>query len=137
MKESLRNYILADPTIAGIISTRCYSFPAPQKATMPYILLTRLVEEPNRTLVAPNNRYREMWQVDCYARKDSAAENLKIAVRDRLDVCTPFVMGSFNIFNIFMQSSDDLSELELKGGQQGLYRKEIDIVIIRNKTANP
>jgi hypothetical protein len=136
MKTSLRNFLLSDTGITDLISTRCYSFPAPQKAVMPYILMTRITEEPGRTLSKPNERYREIWQIDCYALEDDEAEELKIAVRTKLDVCAPFVMGSFNIFNSFMESSNDFSELELKGGQQGVYRKQMDFIIIRKKTKN-
>ena len=136
MKKALRNFILSDSAITAIISTRCYSFPAPQGAEMPYLMLQRIVENPGRNLVAPDERYREIWQVDCYDTTDEACEELKNAVRSKLDVCAPFTMGDFTIYNMFMDSSNDLSELELQGGQAGIYRKQMDFVVIRKKTKN-
>lgn len=136
MKKALRNFILSDSAITAIISTRCYSFPAPQGADMPYLMLQRIVENPGRNLVGTDERYREIWQIDSYASTDQAAEELKNAVRSKCDVCAPFTMGDFTIYNMFLDSSNDLSELELDGGQVGIYRKQMDFVVIRRKTKN-
>jgi hypothetical protein len=138
VKSDLRAFILNDAAIAAIISTRCYSFPAPQKdKEYPYLMLSRIFENPGRNLVAPNERYRESWQIDCYAETDDAAESLKELVRERVDVCAPFTMGSYSVLNMFVEDSADLSELELKGGEDGIYRKQMELIIIRKKTPNP
>ncbi len=136
MKEALRTFMLTKTVITAIVSTNIYGFPAPQGQALPYILLTRITEEPGRNLNAPDERYREVWQIDCYASSDENAETLKNAVRVSLDVCTPFTMGSYSIYNMFLDDSNDLSELELKGGQKGVYRKQMDFVVIRKKTKN-
>jgi len=136
MKTALRNLIISKSDITDIVESRVYSFPAPQGAVMPYLLVQRITETPGRNLNAPNELYREMWQIGCYAETDSEAERLKNAVREHLDICSPFTMGDFTVYNMFLESSNDLSELELSGGQQGVYRRNMDFIIIRKKTAN-
>ena len=100
---------------------------------MPYIDMRRIVEMPTRNLAGPCERYRETWQIDCYAETDEAAETLKNAVRDELDICAPTTMGAFKIHNIFMESSADLSEIEIPAGQMEIFRKEMTFAIIRDK----
>jgi len=137
MKEALRTYMLTKTIITDIVSSDIYSFPAPQGQALPFIMLTRVSEEAGRNLIAPDERYREVWQIDCYHSSDQSAETLKNAVRVSLDICSPFTMGDYTIYNMFMDYSNDLSELEQKGGQEGVYRKQMDFIVIRKKTKNP
>ena len=136
MKAAIRTFLLSKSSITGIVGTRIYSFPAPQNATMPYIMISRTFETPGRNLVAPDERYRESWQIDAYASTDTEAESIKEAVRNELDLCTRYTMGDYTIYNSFMQNSNDLSELENAGGQESIHRKQMDFIIIRKKTSN-
>ena len=136
MKTAIRNYALADTAITDIIVARWYSFPAPENATYPYVMVSRIVETPDRHLTAPTEKYRELWQFDCYARSDAEAEALKIAVRTRFDKCAPFTMGSWTIWNMYLESSNDFSGIEMGGSENGLYRRQMDFVVIRKKTIN-
>jgi len=136
MKTAIRNYALADTNITALIVDRWCSFPAEQGETFPYVMNQRITETPDRHLTAPNERYRELWQFDIKAQSDAEAEALKIVVRDRFDKCTPFTMGDWTIWNMYLESSNDLSDLEMEGSEDGIYWRQMSFIIIRKKTKN-
>lgn len=133
-KTELMEYMIADTGITDLVASRIFSHPAPQGVTSPYVMVSRVTENPNRNLIAPNERYREIWQIDIYSETDSNAEVIKKAIRSRLDICNQVVMGTYQVLNIFLQSSDDLSDLEDDASEQRIARKMMEFTVIREKS---
>lgn len=83
--ELLKDYLLADATVSGLIGTRVYPFRLPQKPTLPAVVYTKIsgvrVEQLNAAPSAAEPRY----QVDAWASSVTSAQEVSQAVRRRLE----------------------------------------------------
>jgi hypothetical protein len=83
--EDLRSYIVADSTINGIISTRCFQNTVPETATLPFIWFVRRGVEFLEILgEAESTPYREYYDFECVSDEVDQAIDLADAVRARL-----------------------------------------------------
>lgn len=139
MKAGLRTYLLADATLKAALATATsvYSFPAPEGATMPYLMLSRVSGEIQNLAASSLNVYVEDWQVDVYATTDLAAEAIKELVVGRLNLADRVEMGSYTVYSCSLAGVTDNSELEMTGSETAIYRITLEFQLIRDRTATP
>lgn len=87
--EGVRSYLLANVSIASIVSARIYPLRLPQKVDLlngnGAIVLTRVSEVGEAHLRGPNALSRARLQVDCWAATHDRATALGDLCRQRLD----------------------------------------------------
>lgn len=83
--EGLRAFLLANTSIATLVSQRIYPLRLPQKITVPAIVLTRITEINDAHLRGPNVLTRARIQVDAWAQTFDAAVALGTLCSQRLD----------------------------------------------------
>jgi hypothetical protein len=137
MKAGIRTYLLADTTLKAALATTTaiYSFPVPQDASRPYLVLSRVSGEIWNGIYESLNIYNEVWQVDVYASTDLAAESLKELVIGRLNFADRVEMGSYTVYSCSLESCLDTSELETEGGEGVICRKTLEFLLTRDRTA--
>lgn len=83
--DLLRDFLLADATVSGLVSTRVYPLRLPQKPTLPALVYSRIsgvrIEQLNGVASAAEPRY----QIDAWAVTLAGAQALGKAVRQRLE----------------------------------------------------
>ena len=114
IKASIRDYLLANSAVSALLanSAACYSFPAPRSAARPYMMLSRIDEQDERTINEFIDVRYEQWQVDVVADTDAEAEELKDAVIDCLQCADRVQMGTYWVYSSTLIGSEDTSELE-------------------------
>jgi hypothetical protein len=134
-QSALRTYLLADSGITDIVGADgVYSFPAPQKADLPYILISEITEGVFNNLSARAGFAREEWQLDCMSYGNSEATALKDAVIDRVNNASPLTMSGFDVSLMIVDNVTDLSELEDDGSQKTARRKTVQVIVKRAPT---
>lgn len=137
MKAGLRTYLLADATLKAALATTTsvFSFPAPQDAVMPYLMLTRVSGEIQNLASSSLNVYVENWQVDVMATTDKAAEAIKELVISRLNIADRVEMGSYTVYSCSLVQVLDNSDLEMTGSETNNVRTTAEFMLIRDRTA--
>lgn len=131
MKSGIRTYLLADATLAAAVGSRVYSFPAPQNATKPYLMLSRISGVPMNLIGSSLEVDVETWQVDVMASTDLSAETVKRLVANRLNVADRVEMGSYSAYSSSLTSVTDNSDLEMVGSQTADIRTTLEFAITR------
>lgn len=135
MKAGIRTFLLADTNISAAISG-IYSFPAPQDATFatkPYILLSRISEEPEDLITGTLDIYDEPWQFDILGSTDKAIEAVKELVVTRMKSGNRVAMGNYWVYSVHLNFVRDGSELEDIGGEGTVHRKIMEYQFKRNR----
>jgi len=134
-QSALRTYLLADSDITDIIgASGVYAFPVAQNQEPPYIVISRILEEPFNNLDAVQAVVREEWQLDCIALLNDDSESLKTAVIGRINNASPTTLSGFDVSLLIVTSVSDLSELEDDGSQTKAIRKTITATVKRTPT---
>ncbi len=134
MKAGLATYILADSNITDVIGTSVYSFPAPQDASKPYVMLLRINETIMGTVNESLDVYDEMWQIDVIASTDLQAEQIKELLISRLNYADRVEMGSYTVYSCTLDSVVDGTELEMEASENADIRKIMTFMIRRDRT---
>ena len=132
MITGILNLLINTQTISTLIGSRCYVNKAPQKAVLPYIVLTQLNSEEFLSLDATTSTLRSIVvDVDCKGRTFPEAESLANAVRARLTDYSG-TAGSYTIgASIFNSESHDY-EPATDGSDNGVFAITLDYDIIFN-----
>jgi len=137
MKDGIRTYLLADATLKAALAaiTAVYSFPAPQDAAKPYLVLSRASAVIENLIGSSLDIYDESWQVDVMASTDATAESVKELVVGRLNIADRVEMGSYTVYSCSLDNVIDNSDLEMNGSETGDIRKTILFSVKRDRTA--
>ena len=140
MKTALRDKLLSITELTDIIgSSGVYSFPAPQGAAMPYLMLSLITSVRSSSGCAvKQSSYNEEWQIDIYADTDVEAEEIRAVIEDNMISVGEADWGSasngyIRIHSSILISVTDNSSLEDDDGQNRIVRKTIELHIIREK----
>lgn len=136
MKGGIRSYLLADSAILAACP-RVYSFPAPNNAAKPYMILSRVSSQIQNLIGSSLDIYDESWQIDVIASTDAAAEAIKELVVTRMNIADRVEMGSYTVYSCSLAAVRDLSELEMDGGQTADIRISLEFSMIRDREATP
>lgn len=84
MIGQLRDFLLADPAIAGLIGTRCYPQVAPQDAAYPLLRILTVSTRSEQGMRGATGLAVSLIQIDAYSKQDVQARDLAEKVRIRL-----------------------------------------------------
>ncbi len=133
MKAGIRTYLMSSATMAAAV-TGVYSFPAPQEAVKPYLMLSRVAGQCQNIIGATLDIENETWQVDVMADTDRAAEIIKRLVIARLNIADRVEMGSYSCYSCTSTGVTDNSDLEMTGSETPDIRTTLTFDMIRETT---
>lgn len=82
MKSGLVALLSTEATITAICGTRVYVSKAPEKALLPYVIITQMSSEENASLDGASGKLRFItFDIDCKSKTSVQAELLGNAVR--------------------------------------------------------
>lgn len=121
--ETVRPLLLADATVAGLVSTRVYPLTVPQGSATPYVVLTTVSDVPANSLSgSADSRLRfARLQVDTYAASTDTEDGLALAH----DVDDAINLVLANLTSPFLYGQRENS-MELFDDEMGLYRVSSD-----------
>lgn len=118
--------IVSDATISALIGARCYVNKAPQKAPLPYVILTQLDSEEFQSLDATTSNLRSLTiDIDCKGRTFTECETLTNAVKALLKDFSG-TAGSYTIGASFFNSEVHDYEPAADGGDAGIFVVTLD-----------
>ncbi len=92
----VRQTLLDDVTVSGLVGTRITSAMLPQKSTFPAIVLLEVTTTPTNSLEGDCNLDNHLMQVDCYAKTLADVKTLQAAVRSAINAETTRFRGLLN-----------------------------------------
>lgn len=81
----IRAKLIADTAVANIIGAKCYPVVAPQKAAVPFVILSIVNDDPTDTKSGVSTTDVFRIQVDAYAASYDACQDLGRKVRTAID----------------------------------------------------
>ena len=128
IESTLRTYILADNTIAGLISARYYSLRFPRTRTLPAIIYQKISgfrehDMDGSSIATPR------IQFDCWAETYGGAKALADALRERLDSYTGAVGSPADTVHFAYL----LNETDFYDDTSESYRVSMDFEIAHNE----
>lgn len=123
VEEGLVTYLLAQPTITGVIGQRLYPIHIPQNPTLPAIAYQRISTPRTYSHQGFSNRARPRIQLTLFALSYSACKDLAEKLRAVLAGYRG-LWGTVNIFSTFVDNELDDYDTET---QQ--YRRIIDLLV--------
>jgi hypothetical protein len=100
-------------------------------------MLSRVSASIQNLISSSLNIYEETWQIDVIASSESTAEALKELIITRMNIADRVEMGSYTVYSCSLSGVNDLSELEMEGGQMADIRISLDFTMIRDREATP
>lgn len=131
-KGALRTYLLADATIAALIGLKFYSPAAPQGTAAPYSTFQKIDKNTIDNLAGFQSVVEERWQIDAYGADGDNAEAIAKAIFNRLHMKIYESWSGYKIHFSRYDSENDLSELEIEGGEKQVHRIQQDFLIKRS-----
>lgn len=129
MKSGLVALLSGEATITAICSTRVYVVKAPEKAPLPYIVITQMGSEENVSIDGASGQLRFLtFDIDCKAKTSVQAESLGNAVRVFLDDYSG-IAGSYTIGAVIMNDEADDYEPPSDGSDVGVHVVTLDCEI--------
>ena len=129
MITGLVSLLTGEATISSLVASRVYVNKAPQKAILPYVILTQLGSEEFKSLDNTTSILRMLTiDIDCKADRFIEAESLGNAVRIFLDDYSG-TAGSFTIGAVLMNSERHDYEPPDDGSDVGLHVVTLDVDI--------
>jgi Protein of unknown function (DUF3168) len=124
IRLALRTYLLADPTISGLVGgVRIHHVRLPQDQVEPSVVYTRISEVGDYNMVRDSGLGQVRVQLDSWAQNSDAANELSNAVYDRITGARD-TMSSIIVKGIFMAGGrDDYDEVSQ------LYRASRDYIV--------
>lgn len=118
---ALRAHLLADATLAAVVTARIYALRLPQKPTLPAVVLQRISGFRWKHLRGSGALARPRFQVDSWAQTHDAASELGAVVRQRLEGFTGEwpIGGSPPVtvrVSVLFEDERDLFEEDVLGG---------------------
>jgi hypothetical protein len=129
MKSGLVSLLTGESTISTLIGSRCYVGKAPQKAALPFLLITQMAAQQNTTLDGGSNLLRFIdYDIDCKADRSIGAAQLADAVRVFLDDYSG-TAGSETIAAVLINDEVDDFEPPADGSDVGIHVVTLDVTI--------
>ncbi len=129
MKSGLVALLSTQASITAICSTRIYVTKAPQKALLPYVIITQISTEENASLDGATGQLRFVtFDIDCKAKTSVQSESLGNAVRVFLQDYSG-AAGSYTIGAVLMNDESDGYEPPDDGSDIGVHVVTLDVDI--------
>ncbi len=134
MKQALRDFLLADDGVAGLVGARVSWATRPRRAALPSIVMTQISGVRDYHMVAPSRLVTSRVQVDCWALSNAEAEQLAVAVNGamsglRMTLTVRPNSAPVQIQGAFLESQIDLSEDGSTPPDEMLHRISMDFMV--------
>ena len=127
MKSGLVALLSTESTITAICSTRVYVSKAPEKALLPYFIITQMSSEENPSLDGASGKLRFItFDIDCKSKTSVQAESLGNAVRTFIQDYTG-AAGNYTIGAVIMNDESDSYEPPEDGSDVGVHVVTLDL----------
>jgi hypothetical protein len=127
MKSGLVALLSTESTITAICSTRVYVSKAPEKALLPYVIITQMSSEENPSLDGASGKLRFItFDIDCKSKTSVQAESLGNAVRTFIQDYTG-AAGNYTIGAVIMNDESDSYEPPQDGSDVGVHVVTLDL----------
>lgn len=126
LKSGLVAYVLADPTVSGLISNRLYAKRASQNNPAPYIVWSTVSADETAAHDGPTGLEEFRIQFSIYAETISDSESVRDALKDRINGFSGS-MGLVTVGSCFFKN-----EIDLHDDTVGLKHKVVDFNISLN-----
>ena len=127
MKSGLVALLSTESTITAICSTRVYVSKAPEKALLPYVIITQMSSEENPSLDGASGKLRFItFDIDCKSKTSVQAESLGNAVRTFIQDYTGSA-GNYTIGAVVMNDESDSYEPPEDGSDVGVHVVTLDL----------
>jgi hypothetical protein len=132
MITGILSLLINTQSVSSLIGARCYINKAPQKAQLPYVILTQLNSEEFLTIDNTTSTLRSITiDIDCKGRTFPETEQLANAVRGRLTDYSG-AAGAYTVgASIFNSESHDY-EPATDGSDNGIFVITLDYDIMFN-----
>lgn len=129
MITGIRTLLAAQSSVTNVVATRIYVNKAPQKAALPYVILTQLDSEEYKSLDATTGTLRRITlDIDCKAQTFLESETLGNAVRTLLDDYSG-TAGSYTVGAVLMNAETHSYEPPADGSDNGVHVVTLDLDI--------
>jgi hypothetical protein len=128
MKAGLIALLTSESTIAAIVGSRVYFGKAPQKAALPYIVITQMTSEDFKSLDGTGELRAIDFDIDCKADRALTAATLGDAVREFIQDYTGSA-GSKTIGAVLLNDESTDYEPPQDGSDIGVHTVLLDVTI--------
>lgn len=127
MKSGLVALLSTEATITAICGTRVYVSKAPEKALLPYVIITQMSSEENASLDGASGELRFItFDIDCKSKTSVQAELLGNAVRTFIQDYAG-AAGNYTIGAVIMNDESDSYEPPQDGSDVGVHVVTLDL----------
>jgi len=137
LEQSLQNRATTDSTISSLVSTRVYPEAAPQAATLPYVVYSRVSTIRYPHITGPSGVVAARMQFDVIAATYAAAKPIADAIRLRFDGYRGTMGTSPNttvVRNVTLENEMDGLAVPVSGNAPDKYRVILDFMFTYNET---
>ena len=132
MKSGLVSLLTGEATISALVGSRVFIGKAPEKATLPHIVITQMGSEENTSIDGLSGQLRTLtFDIDCRAKRSVEVESLATAVRTFIDDYSG-TAGSYTIGAVFVNDEQDDYEPPADGSDVGVHVVTLDVDIQYN-----
>lgn len=121
--KAIRAKIIGDAAVAAIIGEKCYPVIAPQKAAVPFVIVSIVNVDPNDSKSGVSEVDVFRVQVDSYASTYDVCQDLDKKVRTSIDK----FMGESS--SIYVDGVRYINSQDLYEDESGEYRRSSDYVV--------
>lgn len=127
MKSGLVALLSTEATITAVCGTRVYVSKAPEKALLPYVIITQMSSEENASLDGASGKLRFItFDIDCKSKTSVQAELLGNAVRTFIQDYSG-AAGNYTIGAVIMNDESDSYEPPQDGSDVGVHVVTLDL----------
>lgn len=124
IEDALYARLSTDAAVTALVSTRIYPVHAPQGATYPAVVFTRLDTTATTALGTASRFFNSRFQFDAWAKTYESSKAIVTAIRESLDALDTTILG-VRIWAIVYNTEVDIFEDETQ-----LYRNAVDFDVI-------
>lgn len=135
IRIALRNYLLSDSTIAGLVGEECRPGKRPESDALPAITYTVISNLVEHHLLGSDGQSRARVQFDCWARDISDCVALKARIAEGLDGFIGTLSGLRIVWSKQV-GEIDLHEFAADASDRDLYHVAVDY-LVRHETPIP
>ena len=106
IEEAIRDKLLDDSAVSGLVGTRIFANELPQKPTYPALVYEKVDAERDFTMEGPSGFVITTIEIKAYAKSKSGVKDLETKIRQALNGKTAIVLG-VKIQGIFLENEGD------------------------------
>jgi len=128
LEKAVRAVLLANGTVAGLVSTRVYPQRRPMGTAVPAVIYQTVFQETNQALATQAGLKRSRISVECIDNTYGDTKTLRDAVQTALINYSGTTSGE-TIHSLRLESAVDMDEVNEPAGEFGFFRTILDFII--------